>query len=123
MSWDVEAILSATPVLTTINRIQIAQRTGAVIVSGEMFTRNHRILIERSGIVKIVKAQELLETDKVFDYQTSTFVDITLEFINDIEFYSYSINCEPYDFYLTESTLTFDNIEWYPDVDSPNAVE
>ena len=53
---------------------------------------------------------------EMMDTATSTFIDITLEFLNDIEYLAYSINCEPYDFYLTETTLTFDNIEWYPGI-------
>jgi hypothetical protein len=115
MSWDTESVLSATPVLTTINRVQIIQRTGAVSVNAEVLTRNHYLLIERNEVVKAIKAGDLLETDKMFDYNTSTFVNITeLEFL-DITYYAYSINCEPYDFYLTEHTLTFDNNEWYPE--------
>ena len=120
---DPADVLSATPVLTTINDIKVATRTGAVAVNDEMFTRNHRFVIERAGVVKIVKASELVETDKMMDTATSTFIDITLEFLNDIEYLAYSINCEPYDFYLTETTLTFDNIEWYPGIGDSDVSE
>ena len=115
MSWDTDVLATATPVLTTINDISVNQKTGAVSVNEEMFTRAHYMFIERDGVAKIVTAAELLDTDKVYDYTLSEFVEIyDLEFL-DITYYAYSINCEPYDFFWTEKTLTFDNIEWNPD--------
>jgi hypothetical protein len=115
VSLDPEIIKSATPALTTINSISINERRGAVSVNTEMFTRAHYLLIQRDGLSKVVTAAELVNTDKVFNYTSFDFVDITeLEFL-DIAFYAYSINCEPFDFFWTEHSLTFDNIEWNPD--------
>ena len=115
VSLDPEIIKASTPVLTTVNSISINEKRGAVSVNTEMFTREHYLLIERDGFAKVVTAAELLNTDKVYNYTSSDFVDIyELEFL-DIVFYAYSVNCEPFDFFWTEHSLTFDNIEWYPD--------
>jgi len=115
MTWNPEVIASASPALTTVNRISINEKTGAVSVNNEVFTLAHYFVVQRDGVAKIITGAELLETDKMFDYTTSQFVDITqLEFL-DITYYAYSVNCEPYDFFWTEHTLTFDNIEWNPE--------
>ena len=114
MSWDPEALSSATPVLTTINSISVQERTGAISVNGEMFTRAHYLFIKRDDVVKVVQVPEIVITDKVYNYDAAQFVDIYDLEVLDVTYYCYSINCEPFDFFWTEKSLTWDNIEWNP---------
>ena len=115
MSWSPDIIEGSAPALTTVNSISVNERRGAVSINTEMFTRAHYIFIERDGVAKIVTAAEVINTDKIYNYTNSQFIDIyELEFL-DIVFFAYSVNCEPFDFFWTEHSLTFDNIEWNPD--------
>jgi hypothetical protein len=114
MSWGPEALSSATPVLTTINSISVQERTGAVSVNGEMFTRAHYLFIKRDEVVKVVQVPEIIITDKVYNYDEGQFVDIYELEVLDVTYFCYSINCEPFDFFWTEKSLTWDNIEWNP---------
>ncbi len=114
MSWDPSVLADSTQVLTTINNITLHSTTGGVSVNGEVFTTAHYLFVSREGIAIIVTANELLDTDLVYNYITSEFeVIYDLEFLN-ITYFAYSINCEPYDFFWTEKSLTFDNLEFYP---------
>jgi hypothetical protein len=111
LSWDTNVLASATPALTTITNISVNERTGATSVNGELFTNAHYLFIERDGVVKIVTVPEILMTDKVYNYNAAQFVDVyDLEAL-DVTYFAYSINCEPFDLFWTEKSLTFDNIQ------------
>ena len=115
MSWDPNVLIESTPVLTTINDININEKTGAVAINEDLFTRAHYIFVQRDSLAIIIMAKDVVETDLVYNYTTAEFEEIfDLQFL-DITYFAYSINCEPYDFFWTERMLTFDNIEWQPD--------
>jgi hypothetical protein len=115
MSWDPNVLTESTPVLTTVKNIDVHEKTGAVAINEDLFTRAHYIFVQRDSLAIIIMAKDVVETDLVYNYTTSEFEEIfDLQFL-DITYFAYSINCEPYDFFWTERMLTFDNIEWQPD--------
>lgn len=109
VDWNTSLTLDlSNTVITTINGIGRYINEVGVVINGDIFSGTHFILVERDSLAKFVASADVLDTDLVWDFENNVFTAITqLE-----KYYSphevITINCEPYDLFFTEKTLTHD---------------
>ena len=109
VNWNTGLTLDlSNTVVTTINGIGRYINEVGVVINGDIFSGTHFILVERDSLAKFVASADVVDTDLVWDFENNVFTAITqLE-----KYYSphevITINCEPYDLFFTEKTLTHD---------------
>jgi len=109
VDWNTSLTLDlSNTVVTTINGIGRYINEVGVVINGDIFSGTHFILVERDSVAKFVASADVVDTDLIWDFENNVFTAITqLE-----KYYSphevITINCEPYDLFFTEKTLTHD---------------
>ena len=109
VNWSTGLTLDlSNTVVTTINGIGRYINEVGVIINGDIFSGTHFILVQRDEVARFIASADVEETDLVWDYELNQFGPITqLD-----KYYSphevITINCEPYDVFFTEKTLTHD---------------
>ena len=104
-----EQMNNAQEVIATVANIGIHESTGAVVVNTDIYSMTHWLVAKRDGVIRSIRASELLPTDLIYSYNAKDFVLIeNFEKNLDVNIQVYSINIEPQDFYFTENGLTFD---------------
>jgi protein tyrosine phosphatase len=93
--------------------VSIVKRTAAsgVLINNDLFSDTHYVLVKRGSTVKFVLSAEVVATDKVYNYNVSTWEDIKVLQKADIPHEVVSINCEPYDVFYTERMLVHDSVD------------
>ena len=120
--WSSESDLSsAEEVVTTINKIDTHATDTTIRLNGDAFSPSHLILVQREGVSTFEWAKNVVQTDMVWDYSLGAWAPVTeletLEFpVNVI-----TVNCEPYDIFFTEHSLTHDGKDWYDQTQTPQA--
>jgi hypothetical protein len=109
--WTSETLSGNGVVETTVVNISARVSDQAVIVNGDIYSMNHWILARKDGLVQFVNSSNIDTTYEVYNYQTLDWTPVTgAEVISYID-RVYSINCEPYDMFFTNSMLVYDIVE------------
>ena len=100
-------------VTTTVNAITTHQVPTMYYINGDAFSNNHLVLCKRGSEIKMLRTGQILQSDLVWNHDTQTFVEILQ--LESVEYpvNVVNINCEPYDVFFTEKTLTHDGNEYY----------
>ncbi len=108
LSWS-DTNLEFTLVETEIVSLRTSIAEWAVIIDSDIFSGQHYILVNRSGVASFVLSMNILKTDLIWSYKLEDWVRInTLEKI-DVAHEVVSIDCEPYDIFFTDRMLTHDS--------------
>jgi len=111
LEWLGTGDLSLIPnTTTTVTSLTTHPTTNLININGDKFTQSHLVLIKKDGIEKFVVSSQIVESDLVWSYESSTFVPITQYEITESVVNSITINCEPFDIYFTEHHITHDGI-------------
>jgi len=111
LGWLGTGDLSLIPnTTTTVTSLTTHPTTNLININGDKFTQSHLVLIKKDGIEKFVVSDQIVESDLVWSYESSTFVPITQYEITESVVNSVTINCEPFDIYFTEHHITHDGI-------------
>ena len=70
-------------------------------------------MTKREENVSFRFASDIVETDLVWNYDTQNWDSIISLSNTNVEYNALTINCEPYDVFFTEKTLTHDGREYY----------
>jgi len=120
--WSASADLTtAENVVTTINRISTHPVDSTVRLNGDAFSPNHLILVQRAGVSTFEWAKDIVQTDLVWDYSLSAWSPITELEVLEGTTNVITINCEPYDIFFTEHSLTHDGKDFYDQTQTPQA--
>ena len=95
---------------TTVTSLTTHPTTSLVSINSDKFTQSHLVLVKREGIEKFVVAGQIVESDLVWNYESSTFIPITQYEVTESVVNSVTINCEPFDIYFTKNHITHDGI-------------
>ena len=115
LEWLGTGDLSLAPnATTTVTSLTTHPTTNLISINGDKFTQSHLVLIKKDGIEKFVVSDQIVESDLVWSYESSTFVPITQYEITESVVNSVTINCEPFDIYFTENHITHDGINGEP---------
>jgi len=112
MNWIANNDLNSLEIVeTTVTSVTEYTAPVFVSVNGDGFSGSHLLLTNRDGEVRMRFAEDLLESDLVWSTESNTWTNILA-----LEKISYSnnvigINCEPYDVFFTEKTLTHDGYD------------
>jgi len=110
-TWSGNGNISITPnATTTVVSTTTHPSTIRVSINGDRFTESHLVLVKRNNVEQFVLASNILETDLVWHYETSTFIPVESYLTTNVEFDAITINCEPIDIYFTEHHITYDGI-------------
>lgn len=115
MEFTQEQIDNAEEAISTVTNIGIHESNGAVVINSDIYSMSHWLLCKRDGVIKTILSPGILPSDLIYSYAEKDFVPVsTLEINRDVTIQVYTINVEPYDFYFTESGLSFDAypIDW-----------
>lgn len=94
---------------STIVGLQTRTAEWAIVINDDIFSDTHFVLVMRDGEAKFIEVLNVVETDLIYSYQTSSFEEITLlEFIESPH-EVVCINVEPYDLFFTEHMLVHDS--------------
>ena len=103
------------PVFTTVETTvtSITRRTAArgVVINNDLFSDTHYVLVKKGAKALFVLSTEVVMTDKVYNYSTSSWEDIKYLKTGDIPHEVVSIDCEPYDVFYTEHLLVHDSVD------------
>jgi sortase (surface protein transpeptidase) len=69
------------------------------------------VLVKKGAKALFVLSTEVSMTDKVYNYNTSSWENVTVLQKADIPHEVVSINCEPYDVFYTERMLVHDSVD------------
>jgi hypothetical protein len=112
MNWvSVNGLDSLEITETTVTTVTEYTAPIFVSVNGDGFSGSHLLLANRDGEIRMRFAEDLLESDLVWSTELNTWTEIVA-----LEKIAYSnnvvgINCEPYDIFFTEKTLTHDGYD------------
>lgn len=113
LSWSASGDLGdVTLVETTIQSITTHPTDKLIVINNDGFSASHLILVKRGEDISMKYAAEIVETDLVWSYANQSWNAI--EELNIIEYTHnvITINCEPYDVFFTEKTLTHDAMNY-----------
>ena len=103
------------PVFTTVETTvtSVTRRTASrgVAINSDLFSDTHYVLVKKGAKALFVLSTEVVMTDKVYNYSTSTWESITSLQIGNIPHEVVSIDCEPYDVFYTEHLLVHDSVD------------
>jgi hypothetical protein len=118
--WSASADLTtAENVVTTINKISTHPVDSTIRINGDAFSPSHLILVQRAEVSTFEWAKDIVQTDLVWDYSLSAWSPITeLEVIEGTT-NVITVNCEPYDVFFTEHSLTHDGKDFYDQTNIP----
>jgi phage tail sheath protein FI len=93
--------------------ISIVKRTApsGVMINNDLFSNTHYVLVKKGAKALFVLSTEVSMTDKVYNYNTSSWENVTVLQKADIPHEVVSINCEPYDVFYTERMLVHDSVD------------
>jgi uncharacterized repeat protein (TIGR02543 family) len=97
--------------LTQITNLYPHIATTIIIINGEYFTEDHRIMINRDGIVSIVATQNINQlTDLVWSYNQQAWVPITqYQIVESTSYEVISVQTSPIQWFYTEDMLVYDS--------------
>jgi hypothetical protein len=105
---------SKNPVFTTVETTvtSITRRTASrgVVINNDLFSDTHYVLVKKGAKALFVLSTEVSISDKVYNYQTSSWEDIKYLKTGEIPHEVVSIDCEPYDVFYTEHLLVHDSV-------------
>jgi hypothetical protein len=81
-----------------------------VVINKDLFSDTHYVLVKKGAKALFVLSTEVVMTDKVYNYSTSSWENITVLQKADIPHEVVSIDCEPYDVFYTEHLLVHDSV-------------
>jgi hypothetical protein len=92
--------------------ISVVKRTASsgVMINNDLFSDTHYVLVRKGAKALFVLSTEVVMTDKVYNYSTSSWEDIRVLQKADIPHEVVSIDCEPYDVFYTEHLLVHDSV-------------
>jgi hypothetical protein len=103
------------PTFTTVETTvtSITRRTAArgVVINNDLFSDTHYVLVRKGAKALFVLSTAVSISDKVYNYQTSSWEDIKYLKTGDIPHEVVSIDCEPYDVFYTEHLLVHDSVD------------
>lgn len=97
---------------TTTNVVMIHQKMGdtVVAINGDIFSQYHYILIKRDGLARFIATADIVNTDEIYSYASSSFEPITMLQSVPVSHEIVSIDCEPYDIFFTQEMLVHDSV-------------
>ena len=99
-----------TTVETTVTSITRRTASRGVVINNDLFSDTHYVLVKKGAKALFVLSTEVVMTDKVYNYSTSSWENITVLQKADIPHEVVSIDCEPYDVFYTEHLLVHDSV-------------
>jgi sortase (surface protein transpeptidase) len=81
------------------------------MINNDLFSNTHYVLVKKGAKALFVLSTEVSMTDKVYNYNTSSWENVTVLQKADIPHEVVSINCEPYDVFYTERMLVHDSVD------------
>ena len=109
IAWtSAEGIDSVNATTTTVQSVTSHPSSVLVDINGDTFTDTHLILVKRGESISFKFASQIEESDFVWNYGTEAWDPIISLSSTNVEYNSITINCEPYDVFFTEKTLTHD---------------
>jgi hypothetical protein len=93
---------------TIVTSIETFDQDQAVMVDGEVFSINHKILVRKDGTESFVPVTEIDTTYQKYSYIQEGFVDIFSVENVEIPISSVSITCAPYNNFLTNDVVLSD---------------
>jgi hypothetical protein len=109
--WTAETLSGTGVVETSVVSISSRVSDKAAVVNGDIYSMNHWILARKDGVIQFVNSASIDTTYEVYNYKTLDWVPVTsAEIISYID-KVYSINCEPYDMFFTNSMLVYDIVD------------
>jgi len=98
----------ATVETTVVNVVRRIAPSG-VMINNDLFSDTHYVLIKRGAKAMFILSSEVFMEDKVYNYSSSSWENITQLRKADIPHEVVSIDCEPYDVFYTERMLVHDS--------------
>jgi hypothetical protein len=96
----------------TTNVVMIHQKMGdtVVAINGDIFSQYHYVLIKRDGLARFIATADIVDTDQIYSYASSSFEPITMLQSVPVSHEIVSIDCEPYDIFFTQEMLVHDSV-------------
>jgi len=93
---------------TTVTAVDSFDDDKAVMIDGEVYSVNHKVLVEKNGVESFISVLDIDTTFKKYSYIQEGFVDIFS--IEQIEFPISAVNitCSPYNNFLTNDVILSD---------------
>ena len=96
---------------TTVVSINSRVSDRAIVINGDIYSIHHWILARKDGVIRFVSSSDIDTTYEVYNFQTLDWVEVqsaeSIAYIDRV----YTINCEPYDMFFTNSMLVYDRVE------------
>jgi hypothetical protein len=110
-TWYSEALSGNGIVETTVVSVSSRVSAEAVSINGDIFSTSHWILTKKDGIVKFMNSTDIDTTYEVYNSATMDWSPVSsasvIAYIDRV----YTINCEPYDMFFTNTALVYDSVE------------
>ena len=106
-------------IVTTINKISTHAASAIIRLNGDAFSPSHLVLVKREGTSTFEWAKDVVSTDLIWSHSLSAWAPIIeLEVVEETT-NVITINCEPYDIFFTEHSITHDGKDWYDQTQTP----
>jgi hypothetical protein len=106
MNEDYTEFTEITTSITSIN--SIVDSVNIVMINGEPYNGNYRLLVEKDSTIEFVKADDIDTSYRLFDYNSKSFIEISELTIENTETEVYYI--ETHHPVVINSTVGFANI-------------